>query len=475
MNNEDFRRHGHTVIDWLADYYEKVESLPVQSRAAPGDLRRLLPPHPPENGEDFEGILKDMDRLILPGITHWQSPRFFAYFPANVSPPSVLGELLSAGLGVQGMLWATSPACTELESHIMDWLVEALELPRVFRSDAAGGGVIQDSASSATLCALLAARERKTSGLGNRRGCDGTLVAYASSQAHSSIEKDCRIAGIGSDNLRLIDVDERFALNPDKLEQRIRADIDAGLTPFFVCACVGTTSTLALDPVPAIAELCGRYGLWLHVDAAMAGTAALCPEHRGIHEGIESADSYTFNPHKWMLTNFDCNAFFVADRQALTNALGILPEYLKTAATDEVIDYRDWQIPLGRRFRALKLWFVLRSYGLEGLRAMVRRHIELANEFAQWIEDGDDFEMVTPRSLNLICFRYKSDDAFNERLLQEVNRSGEIYISHTRLNGRYVLRLCVGQANTQRQHLEQAWQCLQTAARDLQETGRVKD
>lgn len=467
MNNEQFRRYGHAMIDWLADYNERLESLPVQSQIAPGDLRRELPPHPPEDGEEFDAVLKDVDRLILPGITHWQSPRFFAYFPANVSPPSVLGELLSAGLGVQGMLWATSPACTELESHVMDWLVEALELPRNFRSDADGGGVIQDSASSATLCALLAARERKTFGVSNSRGCDGTLIAYASSQAHSSIEKGCRIAGIGSDNLHFVEVDEHFALDPEKLELRIRADIDAGLTPFFVCACVGTTSTLAVDPVPAIAELCGKYGLWLHVDAAMAGTAALCPEYRWIHDGIGNADSYTFNPHKWMLTNFDCNAFFVADRQALTGALGILPEYLKTKAPDEVINYRDWQIPLGRRFRALKLWFVLRSYGLEGLRALVRRHVELAAEFAQWIEDSDDFEMMAPRSLNLICFRHRRGEAFSERLLHEVNRSGEICLSHTRLNDCFTLRLCIGQANTQRKHVEQAWQCLQNTAKKL--------
>lgn len=467
MTNDEFRRYGHAVIDWLADYYEQLEDLPVQSRVAPGDLKRKLPSRPPEQGEAFDAVLKDMNDLILPAITHWQSPRFFAYFPANNSPPSVLGELLSAGLGVQGMLWATSPACTELETMVMDWLVEALDLPEYFRSEAGGGGVIQDSASGATLCALLAARERATSGQSNRRGCDGRLVAYASTQAHSSIEKNCRIAGIGSDNLRLVEVDETFAMNPDDLERRILADRDAGLIPFFVCACVGTTSTLAVDPVPAVADLCRKYGLWLHVDAAMAGTAALCPEFRGIHSGIERADSYTFNPHKWMLTNFDCNAFFVADRQALTGALGILPEYLKTTAPGEVIDYRDWQIPLGRRFRALKLWFVLRCYGLDGLRAMVHRHVALAEEFAEWIERSEDFELVTPRSLNLVCFRHRGGDALNEQILQSVNRSGEIYISHTRLNNQYILRLCVGQANTQRKHVEQAWQCLQDAAKKL--------
>lgn len=469
MDNDAFRRHGHAVIDWLADYYEQVETFPVQSRSAPGDLRRQLPAHPPEQGEEFGTILADVDRLIMPGITHWQSPGFFAYFPANSSPPSVLGELIAAGLGVQGMSWATSPACTELETHVLDWLVEALNLPQRFRSDDAGGGVIQDSASSATLCALLAARERATTGAGNRRGGDGRLTAYASSQAHSSIEKDCRIAGIGSDNLRLIEVDSGFRLQPELLQRRMEEDRRAGLVPFFVCGCVGTTSTLAVDPLPAMAEICRRHGVWLHVDAAMAGTAALCPEYRYLHAGLEEADSYTFNPHKWMLTNFDCNAFYVADRQALINALRILPEYLKTRAAEEgaVIDYRDWQVPLGRRFRALKLWFVLRSYGLEGLRAMIRRHVELAQNFAQWVQDSKEFELAAPLSLNLVCFRHRAGNDFNERLLQEVNRSGAIYISHTRLNGDYILRLCVGQGQTELRHVEKAWQVLQETAQEL--------
>ena len=469
MDNDAFRRHGHAVIDWLADYYERVDTFPVQSRSAPGDLRRQLPAHPPERGEEFGSILADVDRLIMPGITHWQSPGFFAYFPANSSPPSVLGELIAAGLGVQGMSWATSPACTELETHVLDWLVEALDLPQRFRSDDTGGGVIQDSASSATLCALLAARERTTTGAGNRRGGDGRLTAYASSQAHSSIEKDCRIAGIGSDNLRLIEVDSGFRLRPEALQRRMEDDKRAGLVPFFVCGCAGTTSTLAMDPLPAMAEICRRHGVWLHVDAAMAGTAALCPEYRYLHAGLEEVDSYTFNPHKWMLTNFDCNAFYVADRQALINALGILPEYLKTRATEEggVIDYRDWQVPLGRRFRALKLWFVLRSYGLEGLRAMIRRHVKQAQDFAQWVEDSTEFELAAPPSLNLVCFRHRAGNDFNERLLQEVNRSGAIYISHTRLNGDFTLRLCVGQRQTELRHVEKAWQVLQDTAQAL--------
>ncbi len=314
MTPEEFRLRGHAVIDWLADYQERIESLPVLSRSKPGELRAALPEEPPQTGEDFEAVMRDLDELILPGITHWQSPNFFAYFPANASGPSILGELLSAGLGVQGMLWATSPACTELETHVLDWLVGMLGLPARFRSDGHGGGVIQDTASSAVLCALLAARERATGFLSDSKGCDGTLVAYASTQTHSSVEKAVRIAGLGSDNLRLIETDEDFSMRPDLLASRISADRKAGLVPCFVCATVGTTSSLAVDPVAEIGRICSDEKIWLHVDAAMAGTAALCPELRWINDGVELADSYCFNPHKWMFTNFDCDCFYVADR-----------------------------------------------------------------------------------------------------------------------------------------------------------------
>ena len=311
-------------------------------------------------------MLEDVDRIVLPGITHWQHPSFFAYFPCNNSGPSILGELLSAGLGVQGMLWSTSPACTEIETHVLDWLVDMLGLPECFRSSSSGGGVIQDSASSAALCAVLAARERATGYLSGDQGLTRPLTAYVSTQAHSSIEKAVRIAGLGSDHLRLVPVDERYAMRADALAELVRADRSAGRTPCFVAATVGTTSSNALDPLRAIGEICRREGLWLHVDAAMAGTAALCPELRGIQDGLELADSYCFNPHKWMFTNFDCDCFWVADRSALVRTLSILPEYLRNAATEsgKVIDYRDWQVPLGRRFRALKLWFVIRWYGV---------------------------------------------------------------------------------------------------------------
>lgn len=466
MTPDQFRRNGHAVVDWIADYYSRIESYPVLSRATPGQVRASLPPNPPQKGEPFEAILGDVEKVILPGITHWQSPNFFAYFPANSSGPAILGDLLSTGLAVQGMLWATSPACTELETHVLDWLVGMLDLPQKFLSTSMGGGVIQDTASSASLCALLAARERATNFASNRHGCDAKLVAYASSQAHSSIEKDVQIAGFGRENLRLIDVDANFAMRADALAGQIESDLQAGLTPCFVCATVGTTSSNAIDPVPEIGRICRAHNIWLHVDAAMSGTAALCPEFRYIHHGLEFADSYAFNPHKWMFTNFDCDCFYVADRKALIHTLSVLPEYLRNKATESgaVIDYRDWQVPLGRRFRALKLWFVIRHYGIEGLQYHVRRHIELAQQLAGWIRNDDRFELAAPVPLNLVCFRDKGGDAVNQALMDRLNRSGDLYLTHTRLNDRLTLRFCVGQTNTEARHVEKAWKRIQEEA-----------
>ena len=469
MTPETFRLHGHAVVDWIADYYKLIESFPVLSKSHPGQVRSSLPEHPPLEGEAFETILKDINDLIIPGTTHWQSPNFFAFFPANASGPSILGEMLSAALGVQGMLWTTSPACTELEIHVLDWLVDMLGLPEKFKSDGAGGGVIQDTASSATLCALLAARERITNFQSNQQGCQGRLVVYSSTQAHSSVEKAVKIAGLGSDNLRLIDVDDQFALRPELLARAIASDRQAGKIPCFVCATVGTTSSNAIDPIPEIGRICREAGLWLHIDAAMSGTAALCPEYRHIHKGVELADSYCFNPHKWMFTNFDCDCFYVADREVLTKTLSVLPEYLRNQASESgaVIDYRDWHIPLGRRFRSLKLWFVIRHYGVEGLRHHVRRHIELAQEFAGWVRQSDRFELIVPPPLNLVCFRYKGSDDFNCQLLENLNRSGQLYLTHTTLNGHYTLRLCVGQTNTEARHVADAWKLIQETAKEL--------
>jgi len=470
MSAADFRRHGRAVVDWIADYYDQIESLPVLSQVKPGQIRDGLPAHPPLTGEAFEDILQDISSLILPGVTHWQSPNFFAFFPGNTSGPAILGDLLSSGLGVQGMLWATSPACTELETHVLDWVVEMLGLPAKFLSTSAGGGVIQDSASSAALCALLAARERATNYAGNDQGNDRRLVAYTSSQAHSSIEKGVKVAGIGRQNLRLIEVDNQFAMRSDLLARQIDTDLQGGRIPFFVAATVGTTSSNGMDPLPAIGRICGKHNIWLHVDGAMAGTAALCPEYRWIHAGLEAADSYCFNPHKWMFTNFDCDCFFVADRNNLIQTLTILPEYLRNQATEsgEVIDYRDWQIPLGRRFRALKLWFVIRHYGVEGLRYHIRRHVELAQEFAAWIKKDDRFELVLSPPLNLVCFRRRGGNDINQKLMDRLNRSGDLYLTHAMMYDRLALRLCVGQTHTRRRHVVNAWRKIQDMATELE-------
>ena len=469
MTPEEFRRHGHEVVDWIADYYSRIESYPVLSGVKPGDIRASLPSQPPAKGEQFAAILSDVEKLIVPGITHWQSPNFFAYFPANASGPAILGDLLSSGFGVQGMLWATSPACTELETHVLDWLVDMLGLPQKFLSTSTGGGVIQDTASSASLCAMLAGRERATNFASNKLGCDGKLTVYTSTQAHSSIEKDVQVAGLGLDRLRLIEVDENFAMKPDALARAIAADRKAGMVPCFVCATIGTTSSNAIDPIPEIARICRENNLWFHVDAAMSGTAALCPELRHTHKGVELADSYAFNPHKWMFTNFDCDCFWVADRAALIKTLSILPEYLKNQATESgaVFDYRDWHIPLGRRFRALKLWFVIRHYGVEGLQFHVRRHVELARQFAEWVKKDDRFELAAPVPFNLVCFRHKAGDEANQMIMDRLNRSGDLYLTHTKLNGRITLRLSVGQTNTELRHVEKAWKRIQEEAAKL--------
>jgi aromatic-L-amino-acid decarboxylase len=469
MTPSEFRKHGHAVVDWIADYYDKIESFPVLSKAKPGEIRASLSPSPPAQGEAFDALLGDIDKLILPGITHWQSPNFYAYFPCNASGPAILGDLLASGLGVQGMLWATSPACTELETHVLDWLVPMLGLPEKFLSTSTGGGVIHDTASSASLCALLAGRERATKYASNARGCDGKLVAYCSTQTHSSVEKAAKIAGLGAENLRAIPVDANFAMRADALARQIADDKAAGRIPCFVCATVGTTSSNAHDPVPEIARICREHNLWLHVDAAMSGTAALCPEFRHIQRGVEDADSYCFNPHKWMFTNFDCDCFYVADRKALLQTLSVLPEYLRNQATESgaVFDYRDWQVPLGRRFRSLKLWFVIRHYGVEGLQHHIRQHIALAQEFAQWVREDPRFEVVAPVPLNLVCFRLKAGDAANQTLMERLNQSGDLYLTHTKLNDRFTLRLCVGQTNTQERHVARAWERIRQEAGQL--------
>jgi len=471
MSPQQLNENGQLLLNWLENYYTNIEKYPVMSKVSPGSVRAALPSEPPQQGEGFQEILKDIDRVILPGITHWQSPNFFAYFPANASGPAILGDLLSAGLGVQGMMWVTSPACTELETHVLDWLVDMLDLPGKFKSSHNGGGVIQDTASSASLCALLAARERITNYGANREGCNGKLVVYTSTQGHLSIEKAVKIAGLGNQNLRLVPVDKNSAMVPEALTNLISDDKKRGKIPCFVAATTGTTSSTAFDPLDKIGPICQKENVWLHVDAAMAGTAALCPEFRFIHNGIEYADSYCFNPHKWMFTNFDCDCFYVADRKVLIKTLSILPEYLKNKATESgaVIDYRDWHIPLGRRFRSLKLWFVIRHYGIEGLQFHVRKHVEMARELVSWIEQDHRFELAAPAPLNLVCFRHKAGDAFNEKLVERLNQSGKIFLTHTRLNGSYVIRFCIGQTHTERHHVEKAWQLIGETAERIQD------
>ncbi len=466
MRSEEFRRAAAAVVDWIADYLEHAERYPVAPRVAPGEIRAQLPPAPPEAGEEFPAIFADFERLLLPGLMHWQSPNFFGYFPSNNSYPSILGELLSAGLGVQGMLWATSPACTELETHVLDWLVDSLALPRRFHSSGAGGGVIQDSASSSAVCALIAACHRASEGRTTREGMDRRLTAYASSQAHSSIIKAARLTGLGEENLRLIEVDVEFAMRPDSLDAAISADRAAGKTPAFVAATIGTTSSMAIDPIAEIGRVCRRHGVWLHVDAAMAGTAAVCPEYRYLNEDLDAADSYCFNPHKWMFTNFDCDCFYVADRSVLIDAMSVTPEYLRNRVSEggEVFDYRDWQVPLGRRFRAMKLWFVLRSFGIEELRRRIRAHVACARQFAEWVRADPRFELAAPPMLNLVCFRHRSEDENNRRLLEAIQRDGRIFLSHTRLGDRYVLRMAIGQTRTSIEHVRAAWRLIQEFA-----------
>ena len=466
---ERFRREGRAIVDWIADYWHAVADKPVQSPVEPGWVGSQLPAVPPEQPEQLDAVLADLDRVIVPGLTHWQHPGFFAYFPASTSGPSILGELLSAGLGVQGMLWATSPACTELETHVLDWLRELLGLPDRFASTGTGGGVILDSASTGLLTAVVAARQRAA---GSDVRDDDTshsrqLVAYASAGAHSSVEKGLRIAGISRQWLRKIATNAHGQMDADRLASAMDADAQAGRIPFFVAATVGTTSSGAFDPVPLIAAAARRHGAWLHVDAAWAGAAALCPEFRGpIVAGAEGADSWGFNPHKWMLVNFDCHTLWVADRGPLVQALSMKPDYLRNAATESgaVIDYSDWQVPLGRRFRSLKLWLTLRMIGAAALRQRIRDHVLWATEFAGWVRDDPRFEILAEPSLSLVCFGLRSGDEASAALLDRVNGEGRVLLSSAGIGSRHALRLAVGGTLTRREDVETAWKELSRLA-----------
>lgn len=469
MTPEQFRTEGKKVIDWIADYYENIEKFPILSQVKPGEIKESLPLSAPQTSEPFDRMMHDVDTVIMPGITHWQSPNFYAYFPSNTSFPSILGDLLSSGLGVQGMIWATSPAATELETRVLDWLAEMMGMPEKFKSTSTGGGVIQDTASTSALTAVIAARERATGFSSNEKGIEKKLTAYISTQTHSSIEKAIKIAGIGRENLRLIDVDEKFSMRPEQLKKQIQEDKTAGFTPFFICAAMGTTSSNAIDPIAAIGEIAQDENCWLHIDAAMSGTAMLCPEYRHYIKGVELADSYCFNPHKWMFTNFDCDVFWVANRQELINTFSILPEYLRNKATEsgEVFDYRDWHVQLGRRFRSLKLWFVIRHYGVEGLQFHIRKHIEFAQKFTTWVNQSDDFEIFVEPPFNLVCFRHKAGNDFNMLLMNAVNETGKAYFTHTKLNGQVVLRLSIAQTHTEEQNIRETWKLIRKTANQL--------
>ncbi len=490
MRAEEFRRHGHDVVDWIADYMAEVATLPVCPDIAPGSIRARLPEHPPEQGEAMEAILADFREQILPGVTHWNHPRFFAYFPANNSGPSILGEMISAALGVNAMVWQSCPAATELEELVMDWVRQLLDLPAAFR------GSIQDTASTATLCALLCARERCSGQRINQRGmsawpADRPLRAYASTEAHSSVIKGAKIAGFGVEQVVAVATDACYAMDPEDLARQMEADRAAGRIPCCVIATVGSTSLTAIDPLESICAVARRYeDVWIHVDAALAGSAALLPEKREILRGVEEADSFVFNPHKWLFTNFDCSAFYCRHPEELTRTFAINPEYLKTAVDEQVTNYRDWGIQLGRRFRALKLWFVLRHFGAAGLRERLRAHLALAQEFASWVDESPDFVRLAPVPLNTVCFRYKPAGLFaeepteartgeriderteqrlarlNRDLLDRVNRQGDIFCTHTSLGGQYCLRMSIGQTHTSRSDVGRAWQVLQAAAEE---------
>jgi aromatic-L-amino-acid/L-tryptophan decarboxylase len=471
-DTEAFRRHGHQLVDWVADYLAHVGERPIQPLVEPGEIRAKLPDAAPEDPEPFEAIVRDLDAVVLPGITHWQSPGWFAYFPCNNSGPSILAELVSAGLGVQGMLWATSPACTEIEQQVVDWLADLLGLPEHWKLESGrGGGVIGSSASDSTHLAHVVARHRAL----ERGGATDDLVAYASAQAHSSIEKGARVAGFR--HIRLLDVDRELALRPDRLEAAIAQDEAGGLVPAIVTSTVGTTATAAVDPVGAVAEIAGGHGLWHHVDAAYAGSAMICPELRVEQEGIARADSFTVNPHKWMFTNFDCNVLWVADRAPLLDTLSIEPPYLRNAASSSgaVVDYRDWQVPLGRRFRSLKLWWVLRSYGARMIRHHIREHVRLARELADRVDGHALLERVAPASFALVCFRHVAGNESTDALAAAINATATLHVTPSVIGEQHFIRVSVGQSNTAECDVDRLWHVIAHALEEPGSAGRASD
>ncbi|KAJ7570760.1 hypothetical protein O6H91_01G133900 [Diphasiastrum complanatum] len=483
LDVDEFRATAHRMVDFIADYYRDIETFPVRSQVKPGYLKQLLPETAPEDPEGLDDVLTDVQCNIIPGLTHWQSPNFFAYFPSNSSTAGFLGEMLSGGLNVNGFSWINSPAATELEVIVLDWLGKLLKLPEEFLSSGEGGGVIQGTASEAVLVSILAAKNHVLE-MSLKKGLSkwsilSTLTVYTSDQAHSSVEKACTIAGIDPQNLRVLPANgsTNYALPPEIFSKALADDVAAGLLPFFLCATVGTTSSTAVDPILALGTIAKEYGLWFHVDAAYAGSACICPEYRHHLDGVELADSFSMNAHKWLLTNFECAALWVKNSNLLVTALSTQAEYLRNKASEMrmVVDFKDWQIPLGRRFRSLKLWMILRLYGASGLRAYIRNHIEIAKHLEDLIRADDRFEILAPRTFALVCFRLKPlvgdlDNGYrsNAELQEAVNSSGSIFFTHTVLSGVYTLRIAVGAPLTEMRHVDKAWEVIKEHAESLQ-------
>lgn len=488
LDPEEFRRQGHMIVDFLADYYNNIEKYPVLSQVEPGYLRKLLPISAPLDAEPVEAILEDIHQHIIPGITHWQSPNYFAYFPSSGSTAGFLGEMLSSGFNVVGFNWISSPAVTELESIVMDWLGKMLELPQSFLFSGNGGGVIQGTTCEAMLCTLIAARDQMLIKIG--RDNIGKLVVYGSDQTHCALAKAAKIAGINPNNFRAIKTTKStsFGMSPESLQIAISLDVNSGLIPLYLCATIGTTSTTAVDPLGPLCDVTKQYyGMWVHVDAAYAGSACICPEFRHFINGVEGANSFSLNAHKWFFTTLDCCCVWLKDPSALINSLSTNPEYLRNRASDskQVVDYKDWQITLSRRFRAMKLWLVLRSYGVANLRNSLRSHVKMAKLFEESVSSDNRFEIVVPRYFAMVCFRvlpsailmrktnqnnieYYVDEGgevdhqtlaneFNRKLLESVNASGSIYMSHAQVDGIYMIRFAIGATLTEDKHVIMAW------------------
>lgn len=464
MPSEDFRKYGYEIVDWIADYFDRIEEFPVISRVQPDWLKSNLPLSAPENGEDFGKILGDVDKLILPAVTHWNHPNFHGLFSTSTSSVGVFGEMLTAAFDMKGMLWRTAPASTELEDVVLDWLRQMMDLPAHFE------GIIYDTASVSTMHAIAAAREKANLNIRDE-GMSGRddiplLRVYCSEHVHSSIDKAVITLGIGLRSLRKITCNERFEMIPERLAEAIEEDIGAGYRPICVIPTIGTTSASSVDPVYAIADICEKYGLWLHVDAAYAGSAAIIPEFRHYFKGWERADSIVVNPHKWLFTPFDLSVLYCKDLSILKDAFSLVAEYLKTSDEQTVKNGMDYGIQLGRRFRALKLWFVIRYFGREGLIARIREHCRLARLFASWVEESENWEMLAPVPFALVCFRACPsgvDDlnALNEKIMNDINTSGDAYLSHTKLNGKFTLRLSVGSIRVEERHLRKVWGLLE--------------